>query len=120
MVYFRAFVICLVINFVYIECNFTWNEDRPPLETDEIIVPAKIISNYVQKYAFPNKVFLSIIFSASNAEQEYFQKMLFKHLVIHGKLGLFTYNILNKFDQSQKRNKYAFHLIFIDQSDFLK
>lgn len=87
---------------------------------DETIIPAEIISNYLQKYVNCEEVFLSFSFSSSNVEQEYFQEDLFIHLMLDPKLENFSYNILDQVDQSRKENKHAINLILIDGSASLK
>lgn len=101
---------------IKIECSLFLNENRK----DEIIIPAEITSNFLQKYVDSEEVFLSYSFYALNVEQEFFQEDLFMHLMLDPKLENFSHNILEQLDQSRKENKFALNLIFIDESASLK
>lgn len=102
-------------HFIRVDCiNSTLILNEEAFDKTKVIIPAKIISNYVLKYAYREKLFLSTVFFSSNDEQEYIQEFIFKNLVTYGQLDHFSYNVLNEIDQWHGRNKYAFHLIFVD------
>lgn len=111
--------IFLFINFVCVYCSVLY-DNWGISETDKTIISAEIISNYFHKYVNSEEVFLSISFTSSTDEQEYFQEDLLKNLVIHAEFDNFSYNILDKVDQLREGNKYAFNLIIIDESNSIK
>lgn len=109
----KFIVIFLFINVWLNECNSLWQE-RP--EDINLTILTEIISNYLYKYFNDANVFLSIVSSLSNLDQDPFHDDLSSNLLVHPKLYNFSYTILSGIDESQRGNKVGFNLILIDQS----
>lgn len=111
------YILLFYLNVLCVKCNILLNENNK----DDANIPTEIISNYLHKYLYYEEKFLSLSsFSEDDDEQKYFQQKIMSNLMVHSKLENFTFNILNKIDQSREGNKNIFNLIFVDKSASLK
>lgn len=113
------YTIVLIFFCVCVKCNVLLHNNLITTDIDKTVIPTEIISNYLQKYLSCDEVFLSISLTSPNDDREYFQEDLISNLVVNSKLENFSYNILNKVDQSRRGNRNVFNLVFIDRSALL-
>lgn len=110
------YIFSVLIYICCVNCSVLFGET---FKQDETIIPTEIIGNYLHKYLDYNEVYISITLSSSNNEQFSFQQDLVSNLITHTKLDNFSFNILNKLDQSRRGNIHVFNLILIDGSKSL-
>lgn len=87
---------------------------------DDTIIPTEIIGNFLHKYLNFRDVFLSIVLSSSNFDQQTLQQDLVSNLLMDTKLENFSFNILSTLDQSRQGNIDAFNLVLVDGSESLR
>lgn len=108
----KYLLLLFYLNFCCVNCSILLNVKNK----NNVIIPTEIISNYLHKYLKCEEKFLSISSSSDSIQQKYFQEDIISNLIVHAKLKNFTYNILNKIDQSREGNKNVFNLVFVDKS----
>lgn len=96
------------INFVYI------NSTLVELHQSNFDIIIEIVGNYLDKYISHKTSVLSIASSSSTIQQAYFHEDLIRKFVSSARLGNFSYDILNKVDQSRQGNDQKFNVIFVD------
>lgn len=100
-----------MVHLLFVKCSPVGSFD-----SDGTLIPSEIIANFLKTYFDSEEMFVSISLLSSNLDQKYFQTGLLKKLVTSSKFSNFSYNILNKIDQSRNGNKNAFNLILVDGS----
>lgn len=113
------FFVFLMIYFAVIESAPALHRDLEPPNSHETNVITEILGNYLERYFGQRQAFLSFALSSVKIERKLIQENLVSELVTSPKLVNFSYNILNKVDQSQGENKRVFNLIFVDGTDSL-
>lgn len=89
--------------------------------TNENVILAKIITNYLTKYFRDDPIFVSIVLEPSNEARKYSIGDLFISLfACSTTFTEFTYNILSELSNISRGRKHAFNLILIDESKSLK
>lgn len=109
----------LFINFVFVESILYLNTVSAKSFPSNVDVTIELVVNYLDKYISHKTSVLSIVTASSNVQQKYFQEDLIEKIVTSPKIRNFSYNILNKVDQTRHENKQAFNVIFIDRSSAL-
>lgn len=113
------FIVVSMICFAVIQSAPALHRDLEPPKSHETNVITEILSNYLERYFGQRQAFISFALSSVKIERKFVQENLVSELVTNPKLANFSYNILNKVDQSQGENKRVFNLIFVDGSDSL-
>lgn len=88
--------------------------------TDESYILSEIMTNYLLKYFYNDRIFISIVFSPSRNNRNLFQSNFLENLFNEPALTEFQRNILNKLDESTDNHRNAFNLISIDDYESLK
>lgn len=88
-------------------------------ESDESVILGEIITNYLIKYCSEDEIFISIIFSPSERDQNNFEDDLFVNLFDDPALTEFAHNALDKLDNTIRDHRNAFNIIFVDSSKSL-
>lgn len=103
------FVLCLTIDSII---------NQPAM--DESLMLAKIIGNFFTKYFSGSQIFVSMICSFSNTDQNNVMDDFYNHLFEYSTATMFDVNILNKLESSIRVNRISFNLILIDDSKSLQ
>lgn len=104
----------LIVSFATANSALLHNQ-LMPIETNKT-ASIEIVADYINKYLRYNETHLSITVSSANDNNQFRQLNLANSLLTHFKLANFTHSILTEIDQSQKRHKQPFHVLFVDAS----
>lgn len=88
-------------------------------DTEESVVLGEIITNYLIKYFSEDQIFVSIILTRSEKDQNNFEDDFFANLFDVPAMTEFAHNTLDKLDNTIRDHRNAFNIIIVDGSKSL-